>query len=71
MDLCAEISYDGGAVHSDLCPPLHWFDPVDGTEYRALLHRALDELLDRADPQRAGHFTVTINPRIKRPCTAW
>jgi hypothetical protein len=52
IGVCAEIRY--GQVHSDLCPPNHTADYPDS--YRELLHKALDEWLDKADGQ--GRFFI-------------
>ena len=60
--VCGEIQYIGyrngqeiGWVHSDVCPKGH--DPRNlDKAYRELLHRCLDEWLDKA--QGSGHFYV-------------
>lgn len=52
MEVHGEIEYlreDGVKVHSDICPPNCNSEGLKDKEYRAYLHRELDEWLDKSN----------------------
>ena len=51
--VCAELQYR--ATHSDICPQGHVMDGVTD-DHREMLHRCLDEWLDRSEGE--GWFWV-------------
>lgn len=56
----SEIQY--GQVHSDLCPPGCTTINMN-TEWRKLIHQALDEFIDKApSTAEGGEFYITIYP---------
>ena len=56
----AEIQY--GQVHSDICPPGCTTIGMGRADWRALMHRCLDEFIDKAptadDPNARFHITM-------------
>ncbi len=65
MAVHAEIEYidvRGDRIHSDICPPQCRFDRID-SEYRKLLHSALDEWLNKSNG--TGYFYIANESAVE------
>lgn len=59
LNVHAEIEYinsDGVNIHSDICPPDHLAEYINGEEYKKFLHECLDEWLEKSNG--TGQFYI-------------